>query len=69
MAERSCAQEVESLNPMWTKCYIVLKRFTTVSTPAQVAVLIGVGDGGEAIQIYSGKFEMIRALKLGEDLF
>jgi len=35
-------------------------------------VIIGVGDGGRGappIQIYSGKYEMIRALKLGEDLF
>jgi len=34
---------------------------------------IGVGGGrwgtGPPIQIYSGKFEMIRELKLGEDLF
>jgi len=36
----------------------------------RVGVSIGVGDeGGSGIQIYSGKFEMIRALKLGEDLF
>jgi len=31
---------------------------------------LGAGTGtGSPIQIYSGKFEIIRALKLGENLF